>query len=190
MLKNLCKNKKGQISQEGFGIVNIILFVAILFVLIFIGFAMALGGAVVDWTMDEVTPLMTNIGMVGQANLSQSAQYTFGTLNNFVQSFTWLSGAIYVIALVSMLGLAFAFKIVGNKWLIAAFFGMMFILVIACIFISNIYEDFYDDSGEMGDRLHEYQLLSFMILYSPMVMCLIGFIGGIIMFTGYNQDEG
>lgn len=180
------KNKKGQMM---FSTVLIIIFVFALFVLLFIGIAMALGGVVIDWTFDETVPLLTNIGMVGSSNMSSISENVVNPLNSFVQSFTWLSGVFYVMALILILGLPIAFKITGNKWLMAFFVGCMVLFIIGSVLLSNIYEDFYDDSGGVGDRLHEYVLLSFMILQGPMIMTIIGFIGGIIIFTGIGGDE-
>jgi len=68
------------------------------------------------------------------------------------------------------------------------FISLMFILIISSIYISNIYEEFYNENTDVGTRLQEHVLLSWLILYSPMIMCVLGFIGGIIMFTGERDD--
>lgn len=179
----ISSNKKGQ------GIVGIIIVIGVLFLLLILGLGMAFGGIVIDWVFDEVTPTMTTIGMVDTTNFSSIATSTITPLNTLTDSFKWMSGVLYVMALLGLLGLSFAFRVTGNKWLMAFFFISMFMLVIASIFISNIYEDFYDDSGDVGDALHEYTLLSYMILYSPVIMCVIGFVSGIIMFTGDSMER-
>ena len=100
-----------------------------------------------------------------------------------------MSGVAYVLALLLMFGLAFVFRISGNKWMMVLFFVCMFLLLIVSIFISNIYQDFYEDIGEVGEGLKAMTLLSFMILNSPIMICVIGFLCGIIMFTGGEEES-
>jgi len=176
------ENKKGNAN-----LVIIMLFV--LFLLLFIGIGLAFGIMITDWVFDEIMPEITTIGNVGSSNISEYTGYAMTPVNNFVQSFTWLGGVLYVLGLAGCLGLAFAFRFTGNKWLLALFICGMLLLIIACIFISNIYEEFYNGTDEVGTRLKENALLSYMILYSPLVMCTIGFICGIIMFTGEGGEE-
>ena len=173
------------------GSINAIIYIVLaLFLLLIVGMGVAFGVMVTDWTFDEAVPELSNLGMVGNANLTQTANFTLVPLDNLVQQFTWLGGLVYLFGLMGCLLLAVAFRFTGNKWLAGLFIVCMLMLVITCIFVSNIYEDFYNDGGDVGTRLHEQQLLSFMILQSPMIMCLVGFISGIIMFTGEVPDGG
>lgn len=169
---------------------NIIYLIVGFFFFILIGVAIAFGSSIINLVFDEVVPEVSNLGMVGPANLTEIAGYTIAPINTVVQNFTWLAGVVYTIGLLALFGLAFAFRINGNKWLISLFFVCMFLLIITCIFLSNIYEDFYNDPGDIGPRLQEHTILSFLILYSPMIMCVVGFICGIIIFTGgYTNEE-
>lgn len=175
------RNKRGDIM-------SIIWIVSILFVILLIGLLLAFGSMTINWVFDEAVPELSNLGMVGSANLTEVAGYTLAPVNNVVQSFTWLTGVIYILGLVGCLGLAFAFRFTGSKWLMGFFFACMFLLIVTSIFISNIYEEFYSDGGDVGSMLHEQVLMSWLILYSPMVMCIVGFISGIIMFTGEGEE--
>jgi len=179
----LFKNKKGE------GIVSIIMIVFFLFILLIGGVMLAFGGITLDWVVDTAVPELTTVGMVGSTNMSSIASTVFTPVNKITNSFSWFAGVIYILALLGVLGFAVGFRITGSKWLMGFFIGCMLLLVIASIFISNIYEEFYNDTGEVADRLHEYGLLSFMILYSPVIMCVIGFVGGIIMFSGIGGEE-
>jgi len=174
------ENKKGNI-------VYIILMIGILFLVLLMGLFLVFGGMIIDWTFDEAVPELTGIGMMGNANITQITQTTIAPVNTLVQNFTWLTGFIYILALIGCFGLAFAFKMTGNKWLMGFFIACMFLLIVASIFISNIYEEFYNDGTDVGDLLHEYTLLSWLILYSPMVMTIIGFTCGVIMFSGEGE---
>jgi len=177
-------NKRGQ------GIGAVIFISLLLFMLLIGGLFLAFGAVTMNWVADEVVPQFTGLGMVGNTNASQVSQMTIVPVNNVIQSFTWLTGVIYVMGLFGCLILAFSFRFTGNKWLMALFFGLMLLLIITSIFVSNIYQDFYMGSDDVGTRLHEFTLLSFMILQSPLIMCIIGFVCGIVMFSGENEGVG
>ena len=176
------KNKKGDVK-------GIIIVVAILFLVLFIGLLLAFGGMIVGWVFDEAMPSLTSIGQVGSTNMSSIGESVLNPVNSVVQSFSWFAGVIYILALVGCLGLSFAFRFTGSKWLMGFFIVCMLLLVMASIFISNIYQDFYTGTDDVAVRLQEMTMLSWLLLYSPLIMCLIGFISGIIMFTGEGQDE-
>jgi len=175
-------NKKANIGA-------ILIIFVFLFLLLFIGIGMAIGSSVINWVFDEAMPELTNFGSVGESNISEYSDIAITPVNTFVQNFTWLTGVLYIFGILGVFGVAFAFKTTGNKWLIGLYFGMVLLLVIAAIFISNIYEDFYDDAGDLGDRLKEHAMLSWLILYSPMIMSLVAFLAGVILFSGGGEES-
>lgn len=176
-------------SKKGGGFFNVVLIVGLLFMVMIVGLLLAFGGMAVKWTVDTISPELSSLGMAGDSNLSQVADYTVKPATTFVDSFSWLFGVIYVFAIIMMFGMAFAFKVTGNKWLMVVFFACMFLVVIGSIFISNIYQDFYEDSGDVGNELRAMTLLSFMLLNSPVIMSVVGFVSGIIMFSGLGGEE-
>lgn len=169
-------------------IMAIVYLVLILFILLFAGLFMAFGSLVINWVFDEAMPELTNLGQVGSTNASQIGQLTLNPVNNVVQSFTWLGGVIYIMAILGCIGISTAFRLTGDRWLMGFFVVCMLMIIIASLFISNIYQDFYDGNDDVGPRLKEQTILSFLILYSPMIMCIIGFVCGIIMFSGYKEE--
>ena len=174
------ENKRGQI-------VGMLYFFGALFILLFLGFIIAIGVSVTDYVADETVPELTNMGNTEFGNLSEIAGYTITPANNFLQALPLISGVLYVLMLVATLGLAYGFRVSGERWMLFLFFGLAVILILAAMGISIIYEDFYDDAGELGDRLKEQALLSFLILYSPAILTVIAFVGAIIMFTGFEE---
>jgi len=176
-------------SKKGEGIANIIIVIGILFLFLIIGLGLAFGNMIINWVFDEAVPELSNLGMVGSANLTEYSGYTLAPVNNLVQSFNWMIGVLYILALFGMVGLSMGFRMTGNKWLAGFFIACMLMLIMASIFISNIYQDFYDDGSDVGARLHEQTLMSWLILYSPLVMCIIGFVCGIIMFTRDTEEN-
>jgi len=175
-------NKKGNIILIAF-------FFIALMIILFVGFMMVVGSSILNIVFDEVIPELTNLGMVGDANMTEIAEVTVVPLNNIIQNFTWLTGVLYVLMLIASIGFAFVSRTTPNRWLIAFYFMCILILVIASIFMSSIYEEFYDGDDDLALRLHEHTILSFMILFSPMILTALAFITGIIMFSGLQQEE-
>lgn len=170
-------NKKGNIMA-------ILLVIGGLFLLVMIGVLMLIGSATINWVMDETVPELKELGVVGDFNATHATEVTIDPVNSFIQNLTWVTGVIYIFGLIGIFGLAFAFKSTGDKWLIGLFVALVLILLIGCIIMSNIYEEFYNGSDEFTSILKEHVLLSYLILYSPMIMAILAFIAGIILFSG------
>jgi len=174
-------NKKANIT-------GIILFFIFLFVILFTGFIMVTGSAVMNWVFDEAVPELSNLGVIGSANMTQNAEYTLKPLNQVVQSFTWMTGVLYILMLIGAIAFAVTMRDNPSKWLIGFYFLVTIILIMGSIFMSNMYEEFYADSGELGMRLQEHVLLSFLVLQSPVIFTIISFIVGIILFSGMQEE--
>ena len=176
-------NKRGQ------SIWGVVFVVGILFLILIIGFIMAIGSSVTNFVADEVVPELSGLGMVGTANLTEISEYTINPANTFIQSLTWMTGVLYMLMLIGSIGIAFAFRGTGNGWLVVLYFLLVIILIIGSIFISNMYQDFYQDAGEFGSIMKEHGLLSYMILYAPMINTILAFITGIILFSGKQEES-
>jgi nitrate reductase NapE component len=175
-------------NKKGSGIITVIVIAFVLFLILLIGFIMAVGNSVLNWTWDEAAPLVSDLGVIEDFNATEAAEITIAPANSFVQSLNWLVGVVYVLMLIGSIALAYTMRGNPNTWIMGFYFMLIFLLVIGGIFMSNIYEDFYDDSGDLGDHLKEQTILSYLILYSPAVMAVIGIITGIIIFSG-GRDE-
>jgi hypothetical protein len=178
----LKENKRGQL-------LGIVLIVGLLFLVLIIGFIMMIGSSVTNYVADNIVPDLSTLGVVGDTNLTAVADYTIVPANNIVQSFTWLTGVIYFLMLIGCLGVSFMMRETPNKWLIGFFFLCVLLLTIGSIFISNMYEAWYNDSGEFSTILREHTILSWLILYSPMINVILAFISGIILFSGRQEES-
>jgi len=172
-------NKKGNIYW-------VIMIVFFLLVALLAGLALAFGSVTINWIFDEAVPELSTLGNISASgpNLSEVATYTINPVDNVVQNFTWMSGVIYIFILISLIGLSSMVRITGSKWMMGFFIASLFLLVLASIFVSNIYEEFYTGTDDVAIRLQEHTLLSFLLLYSPLVMSVVAVICGIIMFAG------
>jgi len=180
MLSN--KNKKGNA-------VGIIIFVILLFVIVIAGFLMSTGGALISWTLDNTVPELTNLGVIGDSNMTEVAEVTLVPFTNFLGNINWFIGVIYVLMLIGSLGFAFYSRMSPEKWLVGLYFLLVLLMVVGSILISNIYEDFYNGTDEYAGYLQDQTVMSFMIINSPVILTIIGFITMAIMFSGYNSEE-
>ena len=175
------KNKKGAIG--------IILMFFVLFLILILGFFGTMVWSVVDIASDEITPIMEDLGMVGDTNLSQVSEYTFGVADTFIQAVPWLIALGYVLALVFTLVFVFVAGYNPHPAFIAFYVALMLLLVFGCIIMSNMYQDIYTGNDEIALRLQEQTIMSYMILHSPFIMVFIAVIGGILMFGMKNTAD-
>lgn len=176
------KNKKGNIYL-------IIFFFVMLFLILFLGFIMIVGSSIVNWVYDEAMPELTNIGTVENTNFTQYAEVTITPLNNIIQGLPWMMGVLYVLMLIGSFGIVFVInQSPTSRWLISIYFMFAILLIITAMFISNIYEEFYNGTDDLATRLKEHTLLSYMVLYSPAIFSIIIFISGIIIFSGIGEE--
>jgi len=176
-------------SKTG-NVMAILLVIGGLFFLVMLGVMLAIGSSTINWVMDETVPELSALGMVGDFNATHATDVTIDPVNTFVQNFTWVAGLLYIFGLIAIFGIAFAFRGQADNWLIGLFFAISFILIIGCIFMSNIYEDVWGGNDEVGNIMKEHVLLSYLVLYSPGIMSIIAFIAGIVLFSGPATEVG
>lgn len=177
----MIEDKKGSVM-------SILLVIGGLFLLVMFGIIMVIGSSTLNYVMDESLPLLNDLGMVGDTNVTYITGVTITPVNTLIQNFTWASGLIYIFGLMGIFALAFAFKSTGDKWLIGLFFALVIILLLGCIFMSNIYEDIFRGTDALAAIMQEHLILSYLILYSPAIMSIIAFVAGIILFSGYGES--
>lgn len=175
-------NKKGNVG------VMVLLFI-VLFIILFAGIIMVVGSSVMNYVGDIFVPEFKSIGSAGPVNFTEIADYSLVPLNKVVQSFTWITGLLYVMMLFGVLGMAFMMRGTMNVWLMGLFVLFVVMLIFASIFISNMYENIYNGTDDLASVVREHTLLSFFVLYSPEIMTIISFIAGAILFSGAGGEE-
>ena len=178
----LLKGKRGNV-------IILVIFIAVLFTILFLGFIFVGVSSILNYGFDILTPELTSTGQVGDSNFTDYSKYTITPLNNIVQNLTWVVGFVYILMIIGSIALAVSFRTSPNKVLIGFYVMLVFVLVIGAIFISNIYEEFYNGSDEFAQRMQEHTIASYMILYSPTLLAIIAFITGIILFSGVQQED-
>lgn len=176
-------NKKGSFELMLF-------FFIIIAVVLVIGLFIGIGTGVITIFMDAFVPIIEDIGSIGSSNVTEYAGYALTPITIFVDSIVWMGGVMYLVAIVGLFGLAIGFKVTMNKWLLGIFIMLALLMIIMSIFISNIYEDLYGDKGEFGESIREQSLLAFLMLNSPMILTIIIFASGIVLFAGLDDGGG
>lgn len=172
------------------GAIGLILFFAILFTVIIVGFIASIVIGVLDFGSDTITPIATDLGVAGFANFSEYGEYTFGNLDTVIQALPMIMGFAYVIMLLFSVVFAVSYTYNPNPAFLGLYFMLVVLLIFGTIIMSNMYENIYNQNNELSDRLQEQTILSYMILHSPMVMVLIAFITGIYLFTRNANSPG
>ena len=180
----ISNNKKGQMGVEG-----VVLLVVVLAIILILGFVAVIGSSALNYVFDEVVPELSGLGDVGGVNMSVASEYTLTPANALVPNLTWITGVIYVIMLLGSIGLAYSIRSNPSGWLIALYFFLVLLLIALSIFISNMYQDIYTGTDTFNGIVQEHSLMSYMMLYSPVINAIIAFISGFIMFSG-RKEEG
>lgn len=166
------------------GVMGLVFFVLILITILVIGFAASLLTGVITWASDEVTPIVYDIGNVEDvANFSQASDYSFKPANNFIQAMPWLVGFSYVAMLIFCIFFAIGYQTNPNPFLIGLYIFLVLLVIFVSIIISNMYQDIYTGDDILAEQLHEQQLMTFMMLRSPVILTFIALIAGIFIFT-------
>jgi len=174
-------NKKGQYFQT----MNIFMFFIIIAILIGGGLALVMGGAIINYIGDNVLPdlqesVNTTVGEQGAVVVTTAIAF-----NNAIP---WLVGLMYVLSLVFIPAMAYAFRITGNKYLSVLYLALSILIILLTILASNIYQDFYEGSDDLALELQAMPLISYLILYSPMILSILLTIGAVIVFSGIRED--
>ena len=177
------KNKKGQAGV-------ILIFFIVVAIILVAGLFIGIGVSSLSMVIDEFVPEIKAIGSIGSSNVTEYAGYALDPLVTFVNSWSWVGGVLYFISLIGLFGIAIAYRSTNNKWLIGFFILFALLIILLSIFISNIYQDLYQDGTDFGQGIKDQTLLSFLMLHSPLILCVVIFASGVILFTGVGQEEG
>lgn len=180
------KRRKLLEDKRGFG--QILLFFIILFSILVIGFVGALVVVVFAIPFGEVSTAIYDIGVVGDTNISQIADDSIVPINTAVQNLGLILGIGFVMSLVSVIIFVLGYRETQSMVFVGVFFGLMLLLILGSIIISNAYEQIYSGNDEIASNLRDQALLSHLILWSPAIFTTIAFIGGIFMFVGKKEE--
>ena len=170
------------------GVMGIVFFFLLLLTILIIGFGLAMLWSVIDYASGEITPIMTDLGMVEDFNMSQAGEYTFGVMDSVITALPWVIAFSYVAMLIFSIVFIISWNYNPNPIYIGIYFMFVILLILGCIAMSNIYQDIYTGTDIVAQGLQNQYMLSFLILHSPWIMTLIAFIVGIYIFAGKQTE--
>jgi len=174
------KNKKGAMG--------IIFFFLLLFTILILGFMAAMIVGVIDFASDTLTPVMTDLGMVGETNVSEASEFTFGTVDTLVTALPWLVAFAYIAMLIFSIVFVISWNYNPNPVFIGFYFMFVILLIFGAIVMSNMYQDIRAGDDIVATGLQNQPALSFMILHAPLIFSILAFIVGIYLFAGKQAE--
>ena len=135
-----------------------------------------------------VTDVLTTIPDAGSLNVSDAAQDTFGQLNAAQSSgLKTLSYVMIFSMALSILVSSFLIKV--HPAFILVYLFVIIGAIMASVYISNYYEDLLADPL-LGPEFQSFKGGSFIMLYLPYWVGIIGFLGMIFLMAGIIIDPG
>jgi len=175
-------NKKAQIIRISTIILGLIMIVGIV------------AAATISWGIlkigsDEIVPAFLDIGEVAPGiNISEPIEKVTTPITTIIDNLGLIMGLVYLLGIVGLLSYAYLMRTNVNGWVIALFFVSVLLVIISAIAVSQFYEEFYLEQDEMGEILRTASLVSYLIIYSPVILTIVAFIAGIILFTGEEEQ--
>ena len=173
------------------GSFNAILIIAISCVLILaFAFASSLFTVVSNQIIQPFTSTFNGLGdNVSGTNFTDITRMTLVPVQASIHSLDYIFGVIYFIAIFLLIGLSVAFKTTDSKWIIPIFIILAIFVLMISIVVSNSYEDLLNGGDIVASGLSEQTLLTYGMVYSPLIMLVTIILSGIIMFTGKGGSD-
>lgn len=187
-LRSLVKNKRGQLVLSWGGEAGMLRLFFMLLLIVSVGLIVAFAAVGIKLVSDTVSPALKSLPNTGGTDLGGYATKGLGAWDTIMNGLYIGVGVLYMISLVGFIGISFAFRMTGQKYLIVLFLALAVLAILASILISNAYQSFYESGSAVGDELKEQVLMAWLMLHSPFIITIIIFISGIIMFTGMNEE--
>lgn len=172
-MRTLRKNKQAAISD-----MFLLMIAGFLFVLLAGAFILAFGIV--------TTNLIAIDTGAGEPNISNAASITFGNINVAIQQLRWWTFALIIGFAISIFVSNFLIRI--NPVFFIFHIMITIIAVVVAIIISNAYEVVYTSPTTFGATLQSFTGSSWMLLNLPILITVIGVLGGIFQFIGITRD--
>ena len=175
-------NKRGQITKISTVILGLIMLVGVVA-------ALTIGWGVVKIGKDEIVPELLEIGEVSPGiNISEHIEKVTTPITIIIDNLGLIMGLIYILGIVGLLSYAYLMRTNVNGCVIALFVVSVLLVIISAIAVSQFYEEFYLSQDDLGEILRTASLVSYLIIYSPVILTIVAFIAAIILFTGEEEQ--
>lgn len=172
-------NKKG-------GFTDLFLFIIFAFVILFISGVMIFIGTTTYNELKESFKDMTFGGTVAPLNASENVDRTVGVVNNSYKALYWLSVVMIIgMALSIFVG---SYMVTTRPVFLVPYIFIVIIAIVSSVFISNAYGELIADPT-LADSFEGFVGANFIMGYLPIWVTVIGFVGGMIMFSRLGSKE-
>lgn len=175
----MIKNKKGVYNEVMIVIVLFIAFMSIIGLLWVYG---AIAPLVVGEGQFLTEQLSTSINTNSpNSELANASTVPLETADTFL-------GLVEVISYLCILGgflgfIAVCFYVRTYRWLSMVWIILVIGAVIVSMILSNAYQDIYNSSTDLASFYQEWGTNDFLLTYLPLIVGILGVVGGIILFT-------
>ena len=175
-LKPIIKNKKGQ------SIFDIIIFMVIVFLLV-IGFVLF------KFVFNTVSNRMASIQTPANSpiNITDISDKTFGLMNIGFNQLN-LIGLVIIFGMIINIFVS-NFMVKSHPAFFFIYIGITFLAVILSVFLSNSFEALMSNSA-LSSTFADFPALVYVMLYLPIWVTVIGFMGALFLYIGITRDEG
>lgn len=123
----------------------------------------------------------------GEANVTETIDSTFGHVYDTYQALYWLS-ILLIFAMIISIFIG-SYMVTTKPVFFVAYLFILIIAVILAASISNAYETIRADAT-LGTTLSKFVGGNWIMAQLPIVICIVGFVGGIIMYSRIGSKEG
>lgn len=175
LTKIMPKQKKGSA-------LDILVFIVLAFVIVMF-FALWVYG------FGEITDALTSIDVGGSdINVSGAAQDTFGQIEPAQRNALHLLSWVMIISMAITILLS-NFLVKSHPSFFVVYLMIVIVGIITSAYIANHYETLMTDPL-LGATISEFTGASYIILYLPIWVTIIGLLGAIFLFAGIMRDAG
>jgi uncharacterized membrane protein YfcA len=177
-MRSIIKNKRG-------GYTDLFLFMILAVCIVFISVVMIM---IVGKANDRMHSEMDSM-MFGDLNGSDAVTNTMGKVANSYNALQWISVMLIVGMMISIL--IGSFLVTTKPVFFLPYIFIVIIAIIVAVGLSNAYEE-VRTNAELSPTFDGFTGSNFILENLPMMIAIIGFTGGIIMFSrlGSKENEG
>ena len=175
----MINNKRGVYNEV---MIVIVIFIALMSIIGLFWVYGAIAPIVVGQSQALTDELSSSINTNSpNSELANASVVPLQTANTFLGLVETIS---YLCILGGFLGfIAICFYVRTYRWLSMVWIVLVIGAVVVSAILSNAYQDMYNSSSNLADFYSEWGTNDFLLSYLPLIVGMLGVIGGIILFT-------
>jgi len=186
-MRSLIKKDKKAQSQLG-GKIMIIIVMAIVLIMLILGFFLfQLVGPPLVSTLQEASGVISNtMQSTGDEALVNASASSFEPALQSMNNLEWISYTLFIVMFFTWIIMCFFVR--SYPFLIIIWVILMIIMVVLSIYLAVVYQDMRTSPG-LAEYYQSWENTDFMLKNLPVVMTILGIIGGIVMFVLASRDQ-